>query len=1320
MTRDYSYYPLTYPQQNIFKTETAYPGTTIGLITATMRIKDDELDIELADKAINLIIEHNDSLRARITMINREPRQYFTDYKYKKLEVVDLIGKPIQELYDFDLSQTKTPFQLMDNQLYKFVLLKINKNEFAVFLKIHHLISDGWSTVRIGNYILDYYEKLQNGIEIDFEKTPSYNEYIVTESQYLSGNLFQKDKEFWAKKFENINEPSIIKPRKSSLVRIDAKRRTFVLPKKLVSLLRQYCKETRTSIFAVIMSSFAIYLNRTTHKNNISIGTLVLNRSTRRQKNTVGMFISTVPICVEFESDMNFIEFNKALTREWMMVLKHQKYPFEYLLKDVREMHQGVKDLFDIVFSYQNASFTENTSSKEHTSRWHFNAAQRESLAVHIHDRDDIGSLLLDYDYLIDLFYEKEIDFLHDNFIRILWHALDNPQKSMNNLELISDLEKNRILYEFNSKTVDYDKSNTIVDILQNQAQKTPQKIALIQEQQQMTYEELNKNANIVAHELIKYSVKKDDIISVIIEKSVGMIAAIFGILKSGGAYLAIENDFPKDRKKYLLEDSKSKILITSKALLGETKFDGKVLIIEELLEDVKNNKNPNIEISPNDLAYVMYTSGTTGKPKGVMIEHKSVVNYVYGFQEEFQYTGDEVVLEQSSYSFDAFVEEVYPTLAVGATLVLANKYGAKDMNKLAESIANNNVTVVSVSPLVLNELNKMGSFDSIKTYISGGDVLKYEYMNHLIKKAKVYNTYGPTETTVCATYHQCDDIVKDNIPIGKPVANYKTYILDKNLNLLPIGVSGELYISGPGLARGYLNNPKLTKQFFIDNPYLPGEKMYKTNDIARWYPMGEIGYIGRVDRQVKIRGIRIELGEIESRLIKHPKIKSAVVIDREDEDKRFLCAYYTVKEPISIQDIREYLRKQLPSYMVPSYFLEMKKIPLAESGKVNSNALPELKNMILNEENDYVAPKSDVEKRLVNIVEKVLSLKKIGMNDNYFDLGGDSLSLTTLTYEIIDEFDVDVSLEKLFRANTLKEIVEAILTSAKVTEAESKDRNIVHMHKEADENKNIFFVHDGIGGIGAYLDLCDKFSGYNTWGIRAQSSNQITPKNLTIEEIASSYVMQILDVCNGPYNIAGWCIGGTIAFEIVRQLENKGKKINSLIIMDAIGPKVWENEKRFSIESEKLFISENLKYNKFVEKKHNYTSMGQLWEEVAWDIDHSILKDSIIDDFMTRVPEDIVNYMSGYGSSPIKEMFAFVNVIRTYHIARAFYFPIEKIRTDIHYIQATSNSVVKSPHIWEDYTNGKAHYTKVEGDHYTMLKLNKAKHIAEVIRELV
>jgi fengycin family lipopeptide synthetase D len=575
----------------------------------------------------------------------------------------------------------------------------------------------------------------------------------------------------------------------------------------------------------------------------------------------------------------------------------------------------------------------------------------------------------------------------------------------------------------------------------------------------------------------------------------------------------------------------------------------------------------------------------------------------------------------------------------------------------------------------------------------------------------------------VCAAFHRCEKTAKENIPLGKPIPNYKIYILDSNLNLVPIGVTGELYISGPGVARGYLNRPELTAEAFIDNPFLPGEKMYRTKDLARWYPMGEIEYLGRADRQVKIRGMRVELGEIESKILKHESIKAAVVTDVKNENnKKLLCAYYETTSHVSVQEIREYLRKELASHMIPSYYLEMDRIPLSASGKVNYKLLPGIDNAVLNEEITYVAPNDDVERRLVELMEKLLKLSKVGINDNYFELGGDSLDITTLAYDIMDEFYVDIPLESIFKAPTIKDIAD-IIKNADVKVSEDfkyKSKNLILLNRGNENNKNIIFVHDGIGSIGAYVDLCQFMNEYNIWGVRADEANNLYPKNTTIEEISRSYVDQIINECVPPYNIVGWCIGGTIGYEIVRQMENMELEVNSLLIIDSIPPVFWENEKRFSLKDEIQFLSDIFENEEVLEGVEDIKSVKELWEKVVRNIKNSSAQDKIIDGFIKKIPVDILGYLKGFGSSSFEEIFSFVNQLRTFHIARAFYFPIENIQSNIIYLEAVENSVVKDKSIWSRYTEGEINYKTVNGDHYTMMKMPSAKKLVDTIEEWV
>ncbi|MDP4147651.1 MAG: amino acid adenylation domain-containing protein, partial [Bacillota bacterium] len=556
-------------------------------------------------------------------------------------------------------------------------------------------------------------------------------------------------------------------------------------------------------------------------------------------------------------------------------------------------------------------------------------------------------------EYCTKLFKRESIERVRDHFINILKEIAENPEKKISEIEMLTEEEKRKILVEFNDTKAEYPKDKTIYELFEEQVEKTPEIIAVVYEEKELSYRELNERANQLARMLRRRGVGPDKIVGIMVERSLEMIVGIMGILKAGGAYLPIDPEYPKERIEYMLEDSKVDILLTQTQLVGKSEFSGNIIEIDR--EDLYVGDSSNLEKinTSNNLAYVIYTSGTTGKPKGVMIEHRSVVNIMIDLQDKYPLLESDSYLLKTNYIFDVSVSEIFGWFLGNGKLVILKSQAEKDLEVIAETIINNQITHINYVPSMLNlflmNTNKLNSLVSsnLKYIIIAGEAIQKKLVKELINlKSNISfeNAYGPTEATIYATKYSLIDINEErNVPIGKPLSNTRIYIVNKNNKLQPVGVPGELCISGEGLARGYLNRPELIAEKFVSNPYESGERMYKTGDLARWLPDGNIEFIGRIDHQIKIRGFRIELGEIESQLLKHEDIKEAVVIDREDkEGNKYLCAYVVSDKEITVTELREHLSKELPDYMIPAYFMQLENIPLTPNGKIDRKALPE------------------------------------------------------------------------------------------------------------------------------------------------------------------------------------------------------------------------------------------------------------------------------------------------------------------------------------------------------------------------------------------
>jgi amino acid adenylation domain-containing protein/thioester reductase-like protein len=1007
------YYPLTHPQKGIWYTEKLYPGTSIGTISATLRLKD-EVDYPILEKAINIFIEKNDGARLRFVETDHEPVQYVSAYRYVKLDFYDFSGDSIEKLYKWDEEQTRLPFSLTDSDLFYFALIKIGDRDGGFLVKMHHLISDAWTMSIVGNSIVEYYYALKNGVSIDAGKKPAYPDYIIKEEEYRNSSRFEADRQYWNEKLDNWSEVTSLKVRKTNEQSTRARRKTFLIPKKLTAKIREYCSEKGLSEYVLFFAALSMYINRVTAKEDLILGTTLLNRSNIKDKNTVGMFTSTaVPTRISIRGDMNFRTFAEYISKEIMSVMRHQRYPYDLMAKRVREQNRVSTAIFDIVLSFQNSKFTNaGGNAGKYTTRWHFSGHQIESLLININDRDNDGRLIIDYDYLTDLFYATEIEFIHQHIINLLWHALDNPEKSISRLEMLSEQEKHKILHDFNDTKADFPHNKTLQQLFEEQAEKTPDSTAVIFNDEYLTYRELNERANSLAATLRLKGLGPDRIAGIMAYRSLEMVVGIFGIIKAGGAYMPIDPQYPEDRIKYMLEDSKAELLLTQEPLMGALPFDGCIINLND--QNSYSYCAGNVENlnRPEDLAYIIYTSGSTSMPKGVMIEHRSVINRLNWMQKKYPIGKGSCILQKTPFTFDVSVWELFWWSFAGASVCMLEPGGERDPESIIGAVEKYGITTLHFVPSMLNmflqyleEQANISRLSSLRQVFSSGEALSIQLVrkfNNLVNAAngaELYNLYGPTEATVDVSYFDCSPEVGLNlVPIGRPIDNIKLYILDKNMVLLPVGIPGELFIGGVGVARGYLNKPELTRERFIENPFIPGERIYKTGDLARWFSRGDIEYLGRMDFQIKIRGFRIEPGEIENRLLAHPGVSDAVVVGRNGKNgDKYLCAYYSGEKDVSVGELRAHLSKELPEYMVPKYIFRLENLPLSSNGKINRKALPEYDASSADIRAEYAAPADDIEKKLVSVCSEVLRLGRLGVNDNLFDLGADSLTVINI-----------------------------------------------------------------------------------------------------------------------------------------------------------------------------------------------------------------------------------------------------------------------------------------------------------------------------------
>lgn len=1160
------FYNLSEPQKSIWHTEKFFSGTSIGNVAATQKIKG-EIDFDLLEMAINIFVEKNDGMRIRIIEEDGIPKQYIHDYSYSKIDFFDF-SNDINEFYKWNEERTQKPFKLTDSDLYYFAIVKLGKEIGGFYGNTHHLISDAWTMNLLSSQVVDNYEALKNQQKISTIKKPSYIDFLIDQDLFRYSSRYLKSREFWSKKFDESFEPSYLKPLAKGSLSTKANRKTVLLDSSLTGNIYNYCNEHKVSVFTFFMSIFSIYISRKTNSNDVVIGTPILNRSGAKEKETTGMFVSTIPIKLFVDESMDFESYTEYATKELSFCLKNQKYNYELILKDYREKYKISDKLYDCMISYQNSKYEKGNQPDKFEARWHFNRNQVESLILHLDDREGSGKLLINFDYLVALFDEEEIEQLCMSLLNLIKDAINN-NKEVSRLEMFDKDEKNLLLdtlAKFNDTKADYPKEMTIQQLFEEQVKKTPHNTALIYEDNALSYKELNERANQLARLLREKGVKPNSLVGIMVYRSFEMIIGIFAILKAGGGYLPIDPNAPKDRRSYMLENGNVKIVLTSKELYEKIDENVEKLDLDDEEIYIGDTSNLLVLNKSNDIAYVIYTSGSTGMPKGVMIEHYSVINRLNWMQKKYPLNNNDTILQKTPYTFDVSVWELFWWSFYGGKLAILCPGGEKEPSKIINAINNYKITTMHFVPSMLSvfldflqrETDK-GKIKSLRQVFASGEALTLKHVERFFEYTSDYdinlsNLYGPTEATVDVSYFDC---MRDNnlklIPIGKPIDNIRFYILNKDLQIQPIGVGGELCIAGDGLARGYLNAPEITSQKFIKSQFVNEDRIYKTGDLARWLPNGDIEYLGRIDNQVKIRGLRIELGEIEHQLLKLESIKEAVVIVKNDETRNdYLCAYYVSDYEIPVSELRENLATNLPQYMIPSYFVKVYKMPLSSNGKIDRKKLSEyLINVSIDEE--YIEPRNDIEKRLADIWKRELNLERIGVKNNFFEMGGDSLTAINVSISIGSE----IAISDIYDNPTIEELAVAI-------QSKKHEDSIFYTIRESKDDTGVSIVCIPYGG-GApivYNELAqelskisDKYSIYSVILPGHDFGGKSEPLK-PINEIALQCVHEIKKRIKTEIVLYGHCVGSALTFEIARLLEEEGIKIKAIFAGGIIPPK--------------------------------------------------------------------------------------------------------------------------------------------------------------------
>jgi amino acid adenylation domain-containing protein/non-ribosomal peptide synthase protein (TIGR01720 family) len=959
---------------------------------------------------------------------------------FRYIDLSDQENASVEEYKEADKTRR---FDLRNGSQMRLTVLGIGNDLYEFIWSHHHILMDGWCVGVLINDFYEIYHSMVQGREPGLEKIHPYSNYI----KWLSSVNREKSFSYWDRYlagYDTVSSLPRLKAREAG--EFQHKEMKFSLDASVRQSMKALCEELGVTENTFMQTAWGILLGRYNNTEDVVFGTVVSGRPPEVQgvEQMIGLFINTIPVRIRMDAEKSVRESLKEAQQASIEGMGHHYTQ----LADIQANSQLGRDLFDHLLVFENYPVQQIVSDGMAAQKGGEEMSLLSSSSSE-HNNYDFTIIVLPGETINIIFVyngrvydEGTMSRLQKHFSRLVQKVLEQPARRICEIGYLDEKEKNRLLLEFNNTFVDYPREKTIVELFAEQARKTPERIALSFEGSEMTYRELHEQSNRLAHYLKEnHNIQPDDRVGIMLDRSDKTIVAILAVLKSGGAYVPVDVDYPAARKEYIMKETGIMALITQSEFIFDLgSYNGSVFAIDLQLETLETSiETPELSITPANLAYVMFTSGSTGNPKGVMVEHRSVVRLVKSAS-FVNLTGEEVLLSTGAVSFDATTFEYWSMLLNGGTLVMSRKETLLDSGLLAQEIRSRKVEMMWFTAGWLNQLvdENIEIFEGLKTLLAGGDKLSAPHIQKLrdrYPRLEIVNGYGPTENTTFSLTHNIKN-VQENIPIGKPISSSTAYILDGRHQPVPVGVAGEIYVGGDGLARGYLNNAELTAQKFITVtlPLLGETRLYKTDDLGRWTEEGLVEFLGRKDAQVKIRGFRIEPGEIENVLQSHPAIDSAVVIASGSGEEKQLVAYVVGKEELNTAQMAAYLTGILPSYMVPAHFVQMESLPLNANGKVDYRKLPEPGNAGMLPGVEYIAPRNETEEKLAAIWQDVLRREKISVKDDFFDLGGHSLKITRLASQIHKEFNVRLELKELFEVTVLEDLAQLIGQSSKTS----------------------------------------------------------------------------------------------------------------------------------------------------------------------------------------------------------------------------------------------------------------------------------------------
>jgi amino acid adenylation domain-containing protein len=1157
------------------------------------------LDLPAFRRALQTLVDRHPSLRTTFEEKDGQLLQRVHETMEPVFEVVDAAGWDEAELNRRVEAEAHRPFDLERGPLVRVHLFSRAPDDHVFLLSVHHIIGDFWSLVVLVAEMQILYPAERDGKPVSLPPLPHpFRDFVRWQADMLAGPEGERLRAYWERQLAgapHVLEWPADRPRPPVLGSHGGAVPIHIEPA-IARRVKDLAAAEQVTPYSVLLAVFQALLGRYSGQDDFLLGSPFVGRTRPGFESVVGYFINMVPLRADLRGDPTFRALLHRVGPTVLDALQHQDYPFPLLVERLgvrRDLSRT--PLVQVSFTLEKAHRAQELGGwrfflSPEGARSSLGGLQVEHYPVeHRASQGDLEMVLEEGDggidgllrYNSDLFDRATVQRMIGHFITLLAGAVASPERRLSELPWFTADERRQVVEEWNRTTADFPTGLCLHDFFEQQAARSPEAVAVSAEGRSLTYAELQTWTNRLAHRLRRRGVGPGTLVALCLERSPEMIAGILGVLKAGAAYVPLDPASPAERLRLLLDDVRAPVLLTQRRLVGRLQAARPAETAVEIIAlddpepaDETGEGPPESGVQSGDLAYVIFTSGSTGRPKGVMVEHRAICNTILWRQRDMAVRSDDRVMLNVSYCFDPSLCIIFPTLAAGACLVLAEPGEEADPVRLLQRAARERVTVLEVPvPLLRPMLDGpfRESCQQVRWACTGGEVLPPDLPPRIIETLGIpfFNLYGPTETAVDTTWWSCrHDETRAAVPIGRPIANVRVYVLDERMQPVPVGVAGELYIGGAGLSRGYLNDPVKTAESFLHDPFSgePGSRLYRTGDRCRWLPDGVLEFLGRVDHQVKVRGYRIELGEIEVVLAGHPSVLEAAVTLHPGVGGPRLIAHVVGREGSdapTAEVLRRHLKEHLPDYMVPAVFVVLAALPRMPSGKVDRRALtpPAIERPALAQ--GYVAPRTPLEELLARLWREVLGLAEVGVEDNFFELGGNSVQAAMLINRLHDRLGRHVSTVALFDSPTVAGLAQFLdrgqggTTKDEHGEAGPSPSSLLVPLQREGGGAPCFMVHPPGGIVVCYQPLARHLGRERPFfGIRSRGLHGETTLPGTLEEMAAEYVAAIRAVRpEGPYHLGGWSVGGLVALEVARQLLAAGQEVGLLALLDTTLP---------------------------------------------------------------------------------------------------------------------------------------------------------------------